>query len=98
MRISDWSSDVCSSDLVAVAVAVGTRRADEGLFGQRLFHLVDDVRLGRDDQRVAGKGLGELQYAAGRSDIIGMIDDIGRAFGMRRDRRDRKSTRLNSSH
>src|SRR3546814_2407428 len=27
MRISDWSSDVCSSDLAAMAHAVGRRRA-----------------------------------------------------------------------
>src|SRR3546814_2155845 len=28
----------------------------------------------------------ELQYAAGRSDIIGMVDDMRRAFGVRGDR------------
>src|SRR3546814_19294159 len=93
MRISDLSSDVCSSDLrhigadVAVAVAVGAGRTDEILFGQRQLHLVDDVRLGRDDQRLARKAFRELQYAAGRSDIIGMVDDMRRAFGVRGDRK-----------
>src|SRR3546814_6650418 len=41
MRISDWSSDVCSSDLLGAGVAVGTdeRRArqDDGLFGR--YHM-----------------------------------------------------------
>jgi hypothetical protein len=50
---------------VAVAVAVRARRADEDLVRHRLFHLVDDVRLGRDDQRVSRHGLGKLQDAAG---------------------------------
>src|SRR3546814_19530001 len=45
MRISDWSSDVCSSDL-------GTEsRPDEG----RLRHLA--VRTGRSGRRVGGAGV-----------------------------------------
>ena len=36
---------------VAVAVAVRAGRADEGLVRRRLLHLVDDVRLGGDDQQ-----------------------------------------------
>src|SRR3546814_3645577 len=38
---------------VAVAVTVRARRADKRLLRHRLFHLMDDVRLCRDDQRVA---------------------------------------------
>ncbi len=45
------------------------------------------MRFGRDDQRIARHRLGEIQDAAGGSDIIGMVDDIGRAFGMRGDGR-----------
>ena len=72
---------------VAVAVAVRAGGTDEGLVRQRLFHLVDDVRLGRDDQLVAREGLGELQDAAGRADIVRMVDDVRRAFRVRRHRR-----------
>ncbi len=43
------------------------------------------MRLGRDDQRVALECLGELQDAAGRADVIGVLDDMRRAFGMRGD-------------
>jgi hypothetical protein len=60
-------------------------RADEGLVRQRLFHLVDDVRLGRDDHRLR-RALGEIQDAAGRAHMIGMVEDVGRAFGVRGDR------------
>ena len=42
---------------VAVAVAVRAGRADEGLGGDRQLHLVDDVRLGGDDQGVPVKVL-----------------------------------------
>ena len=45
---------------------------------------MDDVRLGRDDERVALHRLRILQDTAGAADIIGMIDDMRRAFGMRR--------------
>ena len=51
--------------------------------GNRELHLVDDVGFGRDDQRIAREGLRKLQDAAGRADIIGMVDDVRRAFGMR---------------
>src|SRR3546814_18951961 len=30
MRISDWSSDVCSSDLLAVGIAVGLQTLEHG--------------------------------------------------------------------
>src|SRR3546814_7881254 len=49
MRISDWSSDVCSSDLPAVrAGSVG----DDTAFGTR-GHRIDDLLLGcrRDQER-----------------------------------------------
>src|SRR3546814_20172663 len=31
MRISDWSSDVCSSDLLSIAAAAASARIDNGL-------------------------------------------------------------------
>src|SRR3546814_15124045 len=52
MRISDWSSDVCSSDLVAIDIAVDvlgitvfrfTHRAEEVWRGGQLWSLVSDT-------------------------------------------------------
>ncbi len=48
---------------------------------------MNDVRLGRDDQRVTRQCLGEGENAARRADIVGMIDDVRRALGMRGNRR-----------
>src|SRR3546814_17083348 len=38
MRISDWSSDVCSSDLVRDHRAVGAAEGDGGVAGVVVFH------------------------------------------------------------
>src|SRR3546814_14889681 len=67
MRISDWSSDVCSSDLPARqqhgdahvdAAAFGALRGDEvGNFGDR--HAVDDDVLAPDP--AAGADLGQAR-------------------------------------
>src|SRR3546814_3445087 len=40
MRISDWSSDVCSSDLKLVALALDVDAGAGGAFTQLLFLLV----------------------------------------------------------
>src|SRR3546814_2552465 len=72
LRISDWSSDVCSSD-----------RADVGDPAVALDIFGDDVR--REAHQGDGKDQPDDQYA--------------RMLARRaRDRQDRKSTRLNSSH
>src|SRR3546814_5972673 len=39
MRISDWSSDVCSSDLILCRKGLVERRADESDGRARLIHL-----------------------------------------------------------
>src|SRR3546814_4740282 len=87
MRISDWSSDVCSSDLPAFALVgrqarridqplqcggVGTMRMSQG----PVFAQADGISCTLDQlQRIPGTA------AAGRQHAV-----------------DRKSTRLNSSH
>src|SRR3546814_9181606 len=99
MRISDWSSDVCSSDLVAEARApMPTHRVD----------LVDE-----DDARRGLLGLFEHVAHTRRTDTDEHLDEVRARNGeegharLTRDRareqrlagaRDRKSTRLNSSH
>src|SRR3546814_10719001 len=49
MRISDWSSDVCSSDL---ARASGS---DDRLFGFEQGRRLPDFDLGRSEERRVGK-------------------------------------------
>src|SRR3546814_7619868 len=83
MRISDWSSDVCSSDLIegagGTAVALGadlTREAEV------------ETLLPR-----AAQALGPLALLVNNASLFEMdvVDTATRAS-------DRKSTRLNSSH
>src|SRR3546814_4033802 len=105
MRISDWSSDVCSSDLrIAVAVnarldivldlrlQIGTEDI-EGEFGNRLPRdaAVDAIFV--DAAQVA------IQVAIGhriigRGQAIVVLGEPARHLRLQ----DRKSTRLNSSH
>src|SRR3546814_2295725 len=134
MRISDWSSDVCSSDLAGAGVAdfqrlhhVGTKTgdvamaADDGDAGARR----DDARTG-DDPVIGGTAKGEDRLRVGPEVADGGEAGLGRQKrvpGATRvdhsdvstassrqsppgspvrwtwvSMRDRKSTRLNSSH
>src|SRR3546814_13896012 len=58
MRISDWSSDVCSSDLVGQAAADVLAVVDGNLHGGEVQTLVGEVVLG------AGDIVGELVQQA----------------------------------
>src|SRR3546814_4880395 len=98
MRISDWSSDVCSCDLDAVAEVTGrSRRIVEDGGGRqhvesrsRRTNLVETDAFMRGAKRIlifsdAG-GTGRSYHAS--------LD----AANQSRRNQDRKSTRLNSSH
>src|SRR3546814_9401367 len=97
MRISDWSSDVCSSDLLFVErVDLGTR------FGQGLRHHdgLSLLTLGRqkaaDFTMIRGPvwpAAGQSGTAACRTRYRPTITRVASTPGI-----DRKSTRLNSSH
>src|SRR3546814_9716635 len=112
MRISDWSSDVCSSDLAhtvdgdvvagriaaqvnAVAIAAAAFASAEGdarngaeRVAQREQVLLADRLGGNDGDR--------LRRVEDRGGGLRRLDAVDlRAF---LDRRDRKSTRLNSSN
>src|SRR3546814_7295597 len=66
MRISDWSSDVCSSDLrpdLAPAVAFGA-------VAHRAVHL--------EQRRAARRGHARLFLAADDADMADSIGDVGR--------------------
>src|SRR3546814_4915664 len=94
MRISDWSSDVCSSDLVEDGGVERRARpsAPVGLEADDLQHLVKVVPRGhgREPTGTAAWSPGEV---AGYRGTLTDPRDGGRP----RLRSDRKSTRLNSS-
>src|SRR3546814_8073617 len=103
MRMSDWSSDVCSSDR-----RIGADHGGDVIFGQSLalLDIEDDKAFQeRNLPRLAVLAARCLGFGLGRK-AVGIADD--RAFLAAPDvaaRRlglpvgeDRKSTRLNSSH
>src|SRR3546814_1988005 len=105
MRISDWSSDVCSSDLNDDRYQHHNRcRMDRGLALQiagqdvalRLVALAGGDLFRRqpfEHRAMFVIGLENVAGPAGeRFDMV--ADDVDPAFA----RQDRKSTRLNSSH
>src|SRR3546814_7955938 len=99
MRISDWSSDVCSSDLLAVCSSgkklgtassiSATRKATIDVIFQRGKSSILVVRrLGATRRDRRQRGFDDLDLDAGGDlDLDDQILDL-----------DRKSTRLNSSH
>src|SRR3546814_3051807 len=104
MRISDWSSDVCSSDLVEETRHIGAAArnllvelADEAgealAYRVRQAGVVDNGReFGARGIDIAGKRVGTGQFGA-RGGVVGLY----RQHPLQRDQ-DRRSTRLNSSH
>src|SRR3546814_17791124 len=73
MRISDWSSDVCSSDLVPQAYARTRRTKTATACRQAVAYFVaDDPPIGRDRQQRADLlGAGGLQTL---EHIVGAIE------------------------
>src|SRR3546814_2032527 len=101
MRISDWSSDVCSSDLPETAIveffanAVDTQRVrieHDAVFGV-LSEDVPECRQHRGFARVTETKKIKIARPAVR--IVEPAHHQHRAF---QHEADRKSTRLNSSH
>src|SRR3546814_18501797 len=52
MRISDWSSDVCSSDLRALAAP----EKDSDLWAERFYEAMEDFRFLPTGRIIAGAG------------------------------------------
>src|SRR3546814_9960157 len=98
MRISDWSSDVCSSDLFRPS-RLGEQRGKIGNSDAALLLLGTDIDL--DEARGPTPGLVHPPRERGdERDAIDRMDRIEqrhRLVGIVR-MEDRKSTRLNSSH
>src|SRR3546814_9287999 len=110
MRISDWSSDVCSSDLAALVESgfVQTalqRLADKGLTYEKDGALwMRTEAFGDEKDRVLVKADGAATYFC--NDLAYHVDKLDRGWPVLMDvwgadhhgYIDRKSTRLNSSH
>src|SRR3546814_4392885 len=105
MRISDWSSDVCSSDLHLQEIGgAGIARGSE--VGDRL-HLLLRIADAARDNRAAETARSGVEHPAARCQVVGkaVVQHVAgaKASGEKRalqppEARDRKSTRLNSSH
>src|SRR3546814_6843824 len=106
MRISDWSSDVCSSDLLDPGIAFpvapfalvvllhrGKRQRQPAGIAERAQTQVDP---GTD--AVHGRLIQQPHQQAAEADEILAVVERARAVGLAGLRIDRKSTRLNSSH
>src|SRR3546814_3879513 len=102
MRISDWSSDVCSSDLRAAALLAAGRHdvlaAPLVRDGQAVGALVSYDRTGfveaDEGEAAVMAALAEVAVRAmEKSELLGVIVEERRRLA-----EDRKSTRLNSSH
>src|SRR3546814_826318 len=93
MRISDWSSDVCSSDLLDVAPEQGSVQTDAAIqqFGLQANFIGLDLfrvgRLGLKRKRVVGTGLEAAAYRRVRHHIIGKVmierDAVGEGVRLR---------------
>src|SRR3546814_7842387 len=105
MRISDWSSDVCSSDLGAPGQAEAVGRAGVVVLAHRAHFLPD--RLPQPAGGDAQLDVGLLELPARGADHPGpglgskANGPVSRAVSNHQSpvtALDRKSTRLNSSH
>src|SRR3546814_7162212 len=102
MRISDWSSDVCSSDLLEFLPSAYMRKTFMADGKPGGFPLYPASAMERTPERNAasgrsdGPGAEPLPIAEGGRFVLAP-DDPARRVTVRSDG-DRKSTRLNSSH
>src|SRR3546814_11270573 len=90
MRISDWSSDVGSSDLRDLRLEVDA----PGLLGQadRRARPDEDVRAALVDERVAPEGLRQLGAArlAQQRDVVHVGRAVGPLVGARQSSEERR--------
>src|SRR3546814_4917246 len=101
MRISDWSSDVCSSDLVSAHYVV----SEDG----QITHMVPEDNRAWHAGKAHCRGIRDVNSASVGIEIVnpghdwgyvpfpaGQVASVVRLVHIIKDR-DRKSTRLNSS-
>src|SRR3546814_10562311 len=93
MRISDWSSDVCSSDLPLIVVAVVAALAVGAFLGLLLRRQAP-----RESPEIAALTGRLSQMAESQTAVQNAIIERLQAQERVVVKTDRKSTRLNSSH
>src|SRR3546814_2095882 len=105
MRISDWSSDVCSSDLSAQGAWAARTGKDRAAVLRRLYDLMRAHAADLATILTAEMGKpyaeAEAEIAYGASFIEWFAEEAKRVYGDTipgHEPEDRKSTRLNSSH
>src|SRR3546814_8804209 len=95
MRISDWSSDVCSSDLRAMGEALDATEGKALIFCRTGMRSTTLWALAQADRKPVAHLLGAAD-AAGYD--LALHEEWLKARQSMARSRDRKSTRLNSSH
>src|SRR3546814_6584386 len=100
MRISDWSSDVCSSDLLVLDIGARVEVELEIIVGREDVHPRIAGVGGQGDGAAVGaidrEGILRVRIAVG---VMGIIFEVAVDIaGLEAELQDRKSTRLNSSH
>src|SRR3546814_6896792 len=103
MRISDWSSDVCSSDLFARS----NEESLKSVFDEAVVSRLADLKTASEEAVAAAQGAAErlarqmLTIADTTASVEARIAEVNTQVEEQNKEefsRDRKSTRLNSSH
>src|SRR3546814_4263562 len=98
MRISDWSSDVCSSDLTGLARAEVVEDHEDPFLGARDFlEMVSELGVPAR-RRAPAEGADVRTLCLGVFGALGLRQVRGQDNVLRIAVGDRKSARLNSSH
>src|SRR3546814_1935639 len=82
MRMSDWSSDVCSSDLILLGRHLMRGRVDDAVRFQAGFELFDHLTFGVDQQGFGGK-FRELDSVSAREPVSPVDDEVKWLFEKR---------------
>src|SRR3546814_5436099 len=108
MRSSDWSSDVCSSDLASLLIGGDVQYLFDAPTGASELNLRDRIEMRIDGNRILGTGPLPIDSArvlsAELAGTLGSFHFQGEYFDFNVEPtpgngpRNRKSTRLNSSH
>src|SRR3546814_8533700 len=103
MRISDWSSDVCSSDLLAVIVRQDPMYVTFPVSARELLAVRRTAEASGQDPRAVRVKLrlpdGSIYGETGTIDFVDVqVDQTTDTVILRATLPDRKSQRLNSSH
>src|SRR3546814_5781855 len=98
MRISDWSSDVCSSDLYRLAIPqTDSYDRTHPLTGERIAALENLYRASPAWNTPPDPKL-DVRYQRIKGKLTGFVEDSAQVMRLYPETEDRKSTRLNSSH